>query len=272
MSAAPRADDFHALRRRVRLTGVITTRTGLRIGAGRGGLEDAVDLPVLRDVDGFPFLPGASLKGVVRSTLEALLRGVGGTKGSALAQAGLWTCDPLSSGCGDHPSGKRSDVDTRQHCTVCRLFGSHVVASHVRISDAMALDREGTPPIELRDGVSIDRDLGTVYRGQKYDFQVVSPGTRFGLEVFADNLTDDALGLLMAGFDQVAEGFSGLGGFTSRGLGRVDLSWAEVVQFEAADILGGAQRRGDAMAPQPLTAARRGRWDDALATRFEGVS
>lgn len=261
-----RADDFHVLTRRVRLTGTITTVTGLRVGAGKGG--DAMDLPILRDVDGLPFLPGASIKGVVRSTTEALIRGIGGPSDST-----LWSCDPFSEkSCGFHKSGERENIRTDTHCTVCRLFGSHVVASHVRISDAMAVERGGAIPIELRDGVSIDRDLGTVHKGQKYDFQVVSPGTTFGLEVFADNVSDWQLGLLMTGFEQIAGGFSGLGGFTSRGLGRVDLKWSEVVDFAPRDLLGGIEARKKALAPAPVNEERYDGWLDALARHAGGES
>ena len=66
MSAA----DFHVLHKRLRLMGTLTTRTALRIGSGGSGELDAADLPVLRDAEGFPLIPGGSLKGVLRSTIE----------------------------------------------------------------------------------------------------------------------------------------------------------------------------------------------------------
>ncbi len=266
-------DDFHVLRRRVRLTGTLTTRTGLRIGAGSGGLGDAVDLPVLRDVEGYPIIPGASLKGTLRSTLGSLLRGLApdpeSTEARTMRDAGLWACDPLATdgprrACGHHRKNERELIDTRAHCTMCRLFGSHLVASHVRISDAMCRDRSGPPPIELRDGVGIDRDLGVVHGGLKYDFQVVASGVAFDLEVFADNVADWQLGLLMTGFDQLAEGFTGLGGFTSRGLGRVDIAWHAMRDFEPGALLspGGLAA---AREEQSVDDAVRDVWRAALA-------
>jgi len=227
--------NFDRLTRRVRITGVITSQTGLRVGAGKGGSEDAVDLPVLRDADGFPFIPGASIKGVLRSTLESLLPG-------SLADDGvLWACNPLDErqNCGYHESGKRAYVQTNRHCTVCAMFGSHIVASHVRFSDAMALDRdmEKSIPIGRRDGVAIDRDLKSAHDKTKYDFQVVPPGTRFSLEIFADNVEDMQLGLLKVALDQLNEGFAALGGFTSRGLGRVSVSISEVLDIDPRQVL-----------------------------------
>lgn len=250
MTAVAEHRDFHALRSRLRLSGVLETMTALRIGSGGGGDLDATDLPVLRDGDGYPLVPGSSLKGVLRATVEALVRGgaVGSTK--------VWTCDPNADagGCGHHTSGKREEALNGRHCAVCRIFGSQVLASHVRISDAMLRDADtlrqrGRIPIEQRDGVAIDRDLRVVHGGKKYTFEVVPPGTRFDLEVFVENPEPWWMGLLAIGFDQVADGFTAVGGFTSRGLGRVALRWEGMRTFDAAQLLaGGAPKDEDAAA------------------------
>lgn len=276
------AADFHVLRARLRLAGTLTTRTALRIGSGGGGELDSADLPVLKDVDGFPFVPGASLKGALRSTVEALVRGaVHGTTDPARTQALLWACDPLAKedydsggdrvrrACGHHEAKQRSQVDTEKHCAVCRLFGSHVLASHVRFCDAL-VPRADTPaagrrkPIEMRDGVAIDRDLKTVYKSQKYDFEVVSPGTSFALEVFVDNPRDWLMGLLVIGFEQLDTGFTALGGFASRGLGRVEIAWSSLTRCTAEDLLHG--RPPAVIDGDGLRAAMRA-WQQALAQR-----
>lgn len=260
--------DFHKLERRLRLTGALTTRTALRIGGGGGGNLDAVDLPVLRDAGGYPFIPGSSLKGSLRSTVESLVRGAGHARGT-----GLWACDPLvekdgpDGACGYHAQGRRAEVDVAQHCAVCRLFGSRVVASHGRFTDAVlsAEDRaRARPPVELRDGVAIDRDLRVAYDKRKYDFEVVSPGARFEIEVFVENPRPWLMGLLIIGLDQIADGFTALGGFTSRGLGRVDLTWSGLTEVSARDLLDGKE-------PEMLVgndlSTRFGAWRQALAAR-----
>ncbi|ACY18068.1 type III CRISPR-associated RAMP protein Csx7 [Haliangium ochraceum] len=265
---AERVADFHSLRERLRLQGKLSTRTALRVGSSAGGDFDTADLPIMRDADGRPFLPGASLKGVVRSTVEALLRGA---SGPARREADLWACDPFAMerdakqhACGYHEPGRRKHHNTEQHCAACRLFGSHLVASHARFCDALLVSSERRIPIETRDGVAIDRDLGTVHGGKKYDFEVVSPGASFAIEVFVDNPTDWLLGLLVMGFDQLSEGFSALGGFTSRGLGRVELSWSSLTRIDAATLLEG----GDATCSEgeKLTDTMSG-WRTALAER-----
>lgn len=266
-----RVADFHRLESRLRLTGSLITRTALRIGSSGGDL-DGVDLPVIKDAAGCPFIPGASLKGTLRSTIEALIRGAHDR------EAGLWACDPLadkddgdatSKSCGYHERGQRSNVQTETHCAVCRLFGSHVVASHVRFCDALLQlsDKHSATvriPIEARDGVSIDRDLRRARGARKYDFEVVSPGAAFAVEVFVENPRSWLMGLLATGFDQLAEGFTALGGFTSRGLGRVTFSWSSIRSTTARSLLRGepyTTLTGDAVAAQ-LQA-----WRDALAAK-----
>lgn len=263
--------DFHKLEQRLRLTGQFITRTALRIGSGGSGELDGVDLPVLREATGYPLIPGASLKGALRSTIESLVRGA-----ECDNSTGIWSCDPMLDGnvpnhaCGWHPQGGRQNVDVEKHCAVCRLFGSHVVASHVRLTDVMiAMDerKRERAPVEIRDGVAIDRDLRVAKDKRKYDFEVVSPGVRFDFEVFVENPKPWLMGLLLIGFDQIADGFTALGGFTSRGLGRVDLAWSQMTIITANDLLNGvtvAPLEGDLLKQQFNTYRR------ALATRAKG--
>lgn len=268
-----RVADFHALDSRLRLSGILLTRTALRIGSGGGDAQDAADLPVLRDARRRPLIPGSSLKGVLRSTIEALIRG------AALNQTtGLWACDPHDEeensperACGSHKAGGRASVDQTRHCAACRLFGSRVVASHVRISDAQLLwDEESQrglpPPVEVRDGVAIDRDLRVVSGAQKYDFEVVSPGSRFELEVFVENPRPWLLGLLATGFEQIHEGFTALGGFTSRGLGRVEVHWTSLSRTTARDLLDGSP---PVLIAPPALAEELARWRAALSAQAQ---
>jgi CRISPR-associated protein Csm3 len=226
--SAPRVDDFDVLRSRLRLKGTLVTQTALHVGAS-GGDVGAADLPVQKTAQGYPFIPGSSLKGVVRSTIEGLLRPSRSDQ--------LWACDPLDrdKACG---SSERSGP-LKDHCAACRLFGSYLVASHVRFSDARMVDEGGSPPIETRDGVSIDRDLRVAAAARKYDLEVVAPGTAFGLEIFVLNPEPWLAGLLVIGLDQLAEGFTAVGGFTSRGLGRVSITWTSLTRVTAARTLAG---------------------------------
>ncbi|MBK9265647.1 MAG: CRISPR-associated RAMP protein [Polyangiaceae bacterium] len=180
----------------------------------------------------------------MRSTVEALVRGAG-----CATETGIRSCNPLADkkgmediACGWHEPGERGNVRVEDHCAVCQLFGSQVLASHVRITDLMVAPderRRGRPPVEIRDGVAIDRDLRVAASGRKYDFEVVSPGVRFNFEVFVENPKPWLMGLLLIGFEQLIDGYTALGGFTSRGLGRVNLTWSEMTIVGARDLLDG---------------------------------
>lgn len=56
------------------LSGELHCETGLHIGAGKGSLEiGGADNPVVKDAFGLPYIPGSSLRGRLRSLLEASL-------------------------------------------------------------------------------------------------------------------------------------------------------------------------------------------------------
>ncbi len=253
--------NFHCLSHRLRMTGTLETVTALHVGTGAAA-HDAFDLPVLKDATGSAVIGGASLKGVLRSSVESILRAYGSGHGL------LRTCDPFAKGGPERACGytgadrKRKNVFTSEHCATCRLFGSGVLASHVRFTD---LHCTSDVRFEVRDGVAIDRDLKRVRGGQKYDFEVVPPGAKFTVEVFVENPEDWLMGLLMVGFDQLDDGFSAIGGFTSRGLGRVRFRWNEITQWSATQLLTGE-------VPERWTdvKTKRKSWSDALANHAKG--
>ena len=77
---------FDRFENRYILKGVLAAVDPIHIGTASESVLDpsAIDSPVLKDSRGFPVIPGSSLKGVVRSWFESVLRG-----------AGLYACDVL---------------------------------------------------------------------------------------------------------------------------------------------------------------------------------
>ena len=165
-------------------------------------------------------IPGASIKGVVRSQVEALLRAV--DEG--------WAGDPFerpeSSAETDGNAALKAqevrDQIERSADEASRIFGRQSLASHVRFADAYPVDGVEIA-VEVRDGVGIDRDLGRVSGARKYDYEVVAAGSRFAFELTMDGLEACQEGAVVAGLRLLDDGFARLGGFKSRGLGRVRL-------------------------------------------------
>jgi CRISPR-associated RAMP protein (TIGR02581 family) len=284
------------LDRRTSITGVLETVTALHIGAGQPQTAVGTDAPVIRDVLGRPFVPGSSFKGVLRSNLEALLR--------SSPRGELWTCNPLgdkSPNPNDRPCVTREDrkpifdnnkamanrlaewteLLERQTCSICSLFGSPWLAARVSVPDMPVLGEWRDSSYRVRDGVAIDRENLTA--ATKYDFETVSPGTRFAFTLIVENAGDWELGIIACGLDLFSQGYATLGGKSSRGLGRVTVSVAGIEDKTARELLGlvdpASQTATGAGLPPVDDASLKQRveetlalWRKALATRLgQGV-
>lgn len=245
---------------RVAIRGDLIAETGIHIGVGSSSIDpSATDSPVIRDSRGRPFIPGSSLKGAIRSHLESIVR--------SLSRNGFWSCDPLAEPCilPRKENGREGIEEIKERvekqatkdnkrdqalydrlltaeidglsCTLCRLFGSPWLASHVLIKDAFVITERWGRRIELRDGVGIDRDTETARQGVKYDFEVVPATTGFNLEIMAENLDDWLMGLLAIGLREMENGRIALGGKTTRGLGAVRFAPREIETADADSLL-----------------------------------
>jgi CRISPR-associated RAMP protein (TIGR02581 family) len=231
----------------------VTTVAPLRIGAGDVGLDPSgADLTCVRtrhaEHGSTVYIPGSSLKGVIRSAAEASLRG------QPLAGAALGACDdPLDHGTGSCGARYQSDDDTathvihRSHCLTCRLFGSQAMKGRASVRDLVpwADDRRagdaygpgGTNHVaanrlELRHGVAIDRILGSVKHGP-FDQELVPAGVAFFGDIALENYQVWQLGLLGEAFDQLDTGTSQLGSSKSRGLGVVRVAVEQILHEQA---------------------------------------
>lgn len=231
---------FERLNDRYRLSGRLLAMTGLRIGGGDRTQHAATQSPIIRDALGRPFIPGSSLKGVLRSGLESLLRG--------LDHRHLNACDPFEDRCTaslEEKAKKSSqapelDEVVGKLCTACALFGSPLLAGRVFVRD-LALEENGTVATEIRDGVGIHRDLRVAQREQraKFDFEVVPVGSRFELEMIVENPNLGQLGLVIEALAMLDRGELLVGGLTSRGLGRVRVESLQLEHTNARRLFTG---------------------------------
>jgi CRISPR-associated RAMP protein (TIGR02581 family) len=231
----------------VRVTQLIATivfETAWRIGTGREG-ETMSDLGVMLGPDGVPVLPGSSLKGRLRSTCESLASHFGLHACFLDREASGVTCvsdvDYYSQVRSQYQDQLKAGMAARlrwidQHtCDVCKLFGSPLQASRLRITEGRLTD--GVTTVQVRDGVVLDRDSHTARN--KYDYDVIPPGSQFDVTIDLTNPAPNDLALLGAALFDWHAGFS-IGGFTSRGLGRAQLV---NVKVSAADLTDPNQRK-----------------------------
>jgi CRISPR-associated protein Csm3 len=227
------------------ITGTLRMKTALSVGSRASLMPAGSDLPVMKTPEGIPFIPGSSLKGVVRAYVERLLRTMDELKQTHNGER-LWACDPLDDAQRCITAARKQELleqakedDTRfteliwQHsCTACRLFGSPWLASRVAFQDAMLANRENLLRLtEVRDGVGIDRDLGSAKARIKYDFETVPRGTEFGITVVVENAEEWEVGLLLLALEAMRKGELPMGGKTTRGPG-----WGEIVDLKIQKV------------------------------------
>lgn len=230
---------FEIFKNRLEITGTLSTVTALRISAGRSTEPIGSDLPVIKDVLGQPFIPGASFKGALRSRLESFLRGIVGSDRHLVANPANekeWSITA------DEMKTIKEQFDSNDFLLtqeilaktdlVSLLFGSPWVASKFQVRDLKVVSDAWFGQYQERDGVAIDRDTETAAEGKLYDFQVVPPDTAFEFKAVVENAEEWELGLLMIGLHQFETEQIPLGGGRSRGLGVVKLEIEKMLWFD----------------------------------------
>lgn len=227
----------------------ITTVTPLSIRAGDVGLDpNNTDLVCIRTNHAqhgrTVFIPGSSLRGVVRSIVESQLRG---SLGESAA------CDPGNhkEGCGRHrakPEDKDGAGVHKANCLACRLFGSTTLKGRCSIrdhfpfpatgqlSEAQQKNLEQANRTEVRPGIMIGRIEGSVKGGALFEQEMVPAGVTFWGDIALENYQAWQLGLLLSTIQELDEGFAQLGSGKSKGLGVVRAKVLSVLHEQKAGL------------------------------------
>jgi CRISPR/Cas system CSM-associated protein Csm3 (group 7 of RAMP superfamily) len=170
------------------------------------------------------YLPGSSLRGVLRSAAERIV--------------GRWrpdlADDPFSALAADDASSDtldstpQGDAIYRQAGPLARCFGHPTLRGRWRIADAW-IENEATANVQMavRDGVGIDRATGAAKTSIKFQFEAVSSAV-FKTTLVLVNYELWQLGLLAHVLAALDTGDVRIGYGTRRGLGRVRLSIADM--------------------------------------------
>lgn len=207
------------------------------------------------------YLPGPSLKGVLRAHCERIARSLD----EELA------CNPVDdkASCSNHFKKIKDDVDGprahRESCFICQMFGNTALAGHLRTADAypLGLDeferfypdkkqkrdmkqvsreerkKQIAPRVEERNGVAIDRVFGSVAGKALFQLEVCTAG-QFKTRLQVQNFTLAQLGLLALALRDLKLGRVGVGFGKSRGLGRVTARFDKLtVRYPACQVTNG---------------------------------
>lgn len=186
-----------------------------------------------------PFIPGSSIKGMLRAYAEKICRTLGGSKIPVCLpyinnNKDLTLEETAQAACGLRVNSKNKDGTKnskissaemyRVSCPACRLFGSHNYIGRLATSDAyLTKESERNHLFEIRDGVAIDRLTGGAAAGAKYDFEVLTKGN-FETSIDVRNFELWQLGLLGLVFRDMEDGLIRLGFGKSRGLGKIKIT------------------------------------------------
>jgi len=201
----------------IKVEGPVLIKSGLTPVSG----PDMAWVRVFRDGEPQVYLPGSSLKGVLRSHAERIARTLKPES----------ACDPLGkkddpqrscSACFDvrkeNEKGPDNPTAYKEACLICKLFGCTWFAGRFATADAYAID---TPPEPTqRDGVGIDRFSGGAARGAKFELEVITEGT-FATSLHLRNFELWQLALLGFVLQDLSDGLIRIGMGKSRGLGKV---------------------------------------------------
>lgn len=217
--------DMTSLHNRFKITGVITTKSGMRIGVGRSASITGSDMPIVLDSQNRPFIPGSSIKGVFRTQAEQII--------NAFITSPTDPTDIIEK---DNATRKLEEFSKRDDAAkyeyiiknsntneIVKLFGSTLLAGRIFFRDALVVDNSFSY-IETRNGVKINRDTGTQESGKLYDYDTVPAGVNFTFELAIENVTDVQLGLVLLLLDSWKSNGFQIGGFTRRGLGWMSLT------------------------------------------------
>lgn len=183
----------------------------------RSGNENGIDptLPDMqcvrtyRDGKNTVFIPGSSIKGVMRNRCERIIKFLGGD-----------VCNIVDrkDSCGDKNDKNLSGKEVYDKmCFACKMFGSTSLGGRVKFKDAYPI---GDVKMGVRNGVGINRITGAAQRGALYDFEVVEDGT-FGVAITMTNYELYQLKLLLFTIQDIEDGYVTFGGSTTRGNGKM---------------------------------------------------
>ena len=215
----------------LRLTLEIRPRGPLLIKAG--GLSADPTLPDMQFVRTYHpekgetvYIPGSSLKGVVRGFTEKVLRTLGRT------DSWRWACPTFPDereSCAKRVAGVEDSAAVyRQSCGACRIFGHTRLKGRAALTDFLPATEIKT---EIRYGVAISRLSHAVAQGP-FEMEIAVGGSFRGY-LLLENYELWQLGLLALALESMNQGLAKVGFGKNRGFGEVTATVTEAQVEEA---------------------------------------
>ncbi len=226
----------------LRLTLAISPRGPLLVKAG--GISANPSLPDMQfvrtyraDAGETVYIPGSSLKGVVRGFVEKALRTLDDQN------TWRWACPTFpdeQESCAKRLEKEENSAKVyRQSCGACRIFGHTRLRGRAAFTDLFPAADVTT---EIRYGVAISRLTHAVAHGP-FEMEVAVAGSFEG-HLVLENYEIWQLGLLASALEAMNQGLVKVGFGKNRGFGEVDVKVKEVRVDEVASTADATTLRG----------------------------
>lgn len=254
-------DDFEDGLLNGTIEGVITALSPVHVGSGQIELTGRRDVSLVKGhvrSDGRPVIPGSSLKGAIRSIVEAISP----------------SCLRVTRARPDQqPESAQACRDERNLCVACRMFGAMSYQGQVRFSDAV--QRENHTEIHKVPPLYAPRSRERLYyergqiKGRKFyqhgepatgnvPIEACPEGSHFDFGVQFDNLTPAELGLLLIALGQGTPKLrSKLGGSKPACLGSIEIAVGRLEVLDMAHAYTDYDAPVHAVGPTDYVAAAR---------------
>ncbi|NTU50033.1 MAG: hypothetical protein HGA87_03940 [Desulfobulbaceae bacterium] len=222
---------------RIRMAGTLKADSPTHIGTGetrqenrkgKDGKTETTDVAMIAlDANGYPYLPGSAIKGVVRNYVLQLLHG-------AYPRI-AWEHDYQSSAFREKKQEEQIEFMKSKASMLEQLFGTPFAEGKVEFWDAPAANKVTAPVLwktkgwnEVRqcylvNSVAINPTTGAAEKHKLYSFEVTPAGLEYQVNIVGQNLSDEELGLLLfglAGFNSSIVTLT-IGAMSARGFGRM---------------------------------------------------
>jgi hypothetical protein len=244
-----------------RLTGELTARSPVHVASGSlelTGREHPSLVKAHFRTEGKVASPGSTLKGVVRSIVEAV------SHSCVRVQSKEVRRKRVPPACNADPKARRGNG----LCPACRLFGAPGYAGRVSFSDAPLVEGRVeylfvpslfspryTARVYYRNGELAGRKFylhGRPSRGN-VPLEACAQGSKFRLVVNFDNLSPSELGLLLVGLGQGKPGFVlKLGGAKPACLGSVEVSVGRIEVWDVRSYSLDFEPQSKELSPESL--------------------
>ena len=152
-----------------------------------------------------PFIPGSSLKGMLRSEMERHARGME-----------IEICDS------SNPKKVCDGKNNSEYCLICGIFGGAGLAAHVKLEDGMPIGEIST---SIKPSAPINRVTGT--SANFFNTEVVDPFQEFSFKAVIDNIPliendgDQRGQLIKLMLRNLLDGNLSVGGKVTSGMGNI---------------------------------------------------